>query len=70
MKNINGVDYTEFSDLFNDPEYLDPAEREEIEFEAALIGKMIEIRDELGLTQKNLLKLQDLSSLQLPELKA
>lgn len=60
MKNINGVDYTEFSDLFNDPEYLDPAEREEIEFEVALIGKMIEIRDELGLTQKKLAELTGL----------
>lgn len=60
MKNLNEVDYTEFSDLFNDPEYLDPAEREEIEFEVALIGKMIEIRDELGLTQKKLAEITGL----------
>ena len=49
-----------FNDLYNDPGFLDPSERAKIEFEVALIGKLIDARESKGLSQK---ELADLSGL-------
>ena len=43
-----------FEDLYNDPAFLDPSERAKIDFEVALIGKLIEARELKGLSQKEL----------------
>ena len=43
-----------FSDYINDETRVTPAERERINFEIALIGKMIEAREEKGLSQREL----------------
>lgn len=44
-------------DYMNDETRVSPAERERIYFEAALIGKMIEAREEKGLSQRELAEL-------------
>jgi len=43
-----------FSDYMNDETRVSPAERERINLEVALIGKMIEAREEKGLSQRGL----------------
>jgi ribosome-binding protein aMBF1 (putative translation factor) len=43
-----------FSDYMNDDERVSPVERERINFEIALIGKMIEAREAKGLSQREL----------------
>ena len=43
-----------FSDYVNDETRVSPAERERINFEVSLIGKMIEAREEKGLSQREL----------------
>ncbi|MDR2109231.1 MAG: helix-turn-helix transcriptional regulator [Coriobacteriales bacterium] len=43
-----------FSDYFNDEARVSPADRERINFEIALIGKMIEAREQKGLSQREL----------------
>jgi DNA-binding XRE family transcriptional regulator len=43
-----------FSDYMNDEARVSPAEKERINFEIALIGKMIEAREEKGLSQREL----------------
>ena len=43
-----------FSDYFNDDTRVSPAERELINFEISLIGKMIETREQKGLSQREL----------------
>ena len=43
-----------FSDYMNDETRVSPAERERINFEVALIGKMIEAREEKGFSQREL----------------
>jgi len=60
---INKTEYTDFSDLYNDPAYIDPAEKAKNDFEVALIGKMIEAREQKGLSQK---ELADLAGLKQP----
>jgi len=45
------------SDYMNDETRVSPAERERINFEVALIGKMIEAREEKGLSQRELANL-------------
>jgi len=45
------------TDYINDDTRVDPAERERINFEVALIGKMIEAREEKGLSQRELAEL-------------
>lgn len=54
MKKINDTEYTTFSDLWNDPELFSPEAKDRIQFEVALIGKLIEAREAKGLTQKEL----------------
>ncbi|MFV0518483.1 MAG: helix-turn-helix domain-containing protein [Aminipila sp.] len=60
---IGNTDYTEFDDLYNDPNVTPPAERAKIDFEVALIGKLIEAREAKGLSQK---QLADLAGLKQP----
>ena len=43
-----------FSDYMNDEARVSPADRERINFEVAIIGKMIEAREEKGLSQREL----------------
>lgn len=43
--------------MFNDDEYVSAEEREQINFQVALIGKMIEAREKKGLSQRDLAKL-------------
>jgi DNA-binding XRE family transcriptional regulator len=43
-----------YSDYMNDETRVSPAERERINFEISLIGKMIEAREEKGLSQREL----------------
>jgi ribosome-binding protein aMBF1 (putative translation factor) len=54
MKKINDTEYTTLSDLWNDPQLLTPDEKDRIDFEVSLIGKLIEAREAKGLTQKEL----------------
>jgi DNA-binding XRE family transcriptional regulator len=50
----NGKAIDTFSDYMNDETRVSPAERERINFEISLIGKMIEAREEKGLSQREL----------------
>ena len=52
--NINGEKFTTFSDYLNDKSKVSEAERAQIEFETALIGKVIEARVAKGLSQREL----------------
>jgi len=52
-----------FSDYINDETRVSPAERERINFEVALIGKMIEAREQKGLSQR---QLADISGVKQP----
>jgi DNA-binding XRE family transcriptional regulator len=51
---------TSFNDLWNDPNYLTPERKAEIDLEVELIGKLIEARDEKGITQKQLAEMSGL----------
>lgn len=51
---IGGTEYTEFDDLYNDASVTPPAERAKIDFEVALIGKVIAAREAKGLSQQQL----------------
>ena len=55
MENKKVIDT--FSDYMNDETRVSPAERERIYFEVALIGKMIEAREQKGLSQRELAEL-------------
>jgi DNA-binding XRE family transcriptional regulator len=50
----NGKIIDTFSDYMNDETRVDPAEKERINFEISLIGKMIEAREKRGLSQRGL----------------
>ena len=43
-----------FSDYMNDETRVSPADRERINFEVSIIGKMIEAREKKGLSQREL----------------
>lgn len=43
-----------FNDLWNDSSFISEEERNKIDFEVALIGKLIEARESKGLSQKQL----------------
>lgn len=49
--------HTNFEDMFNDPDYFTDEEREKINFEASLICKMVEARENKGLSQRELAEL-------------
>lgn len=51
---INGEKFTTFSDYMNDETKVSAAEKAQIEFETALIGKLIEAREQKGLSQRDL----------------
>ena len=46
-----------FAEYMADTERITDAEREQINFQVAVIGKMIEAREERGLSQRELAKL-------------
>jgi DNA-binding XRE family transcriptional regulator len=46
-----------YSDYMNDETKVSPADRERIDFEISLIGKMVEAREEKGLSQRELAEL-------------
>jgi len=50
----NKKDVETFADYMNDEARVGPAERERINFEISLIGKMIEARETKGLSQRDL----------------
>ncbi|MGL4549086.1 helix-turn-helix domain-containing protein [Eubacterium aggregans] len=52
--NINGEKFTTFADYINDETKVSKAEKAQVEFEAALIGKLIEAREAKGLSQRAL----------------
>jgi len=60
---IGKEEFTEFNDLYNDSDFLSDSEKAEIEFEVALIGKLIEAREQCGMSQK---QLADLTGLKQP----
>lgn len=43
-----------FNEMFNDDDFVSPEDREQINFEVSLIGKMIEAREAKGLSQREL----------------
>lgn len=45
---------TDFNELWNDPNFITDEERDRINFEVSLIGKLIEARESKGLSQKQL----------------
>ena len=58
--NINGENFKTFSDYMNDETKVSAAEKAQIEFETELIGKLIEARDEKGLSQRELAEISGL----------
>jgi ribosome-binding protein aMBF1 (putative translation factor) len=46
-----------YSDYMNDETRVDPVEREQVNFEIALIEKMVEAREQKGLSQRELAEL-------------
>lgn len=55
--NINGENFTTLDDYINNETKVSPAEKAQIEFETALIGKLIEAREARGLSQRDLAEL-------------
>ena len=55
--------YKTFDEMFHDNECVSPEEREQINFQVSLIGKMIEAREKKGLSQR---KLAELSGVKQP----
>lgn len=49
--------YKSFDEMFNDDKIISPEEREQINFQVSLIGKMIEVREKKGLSQRDLAEL-------------
>ncbi|MDR1029224.1 MAG: helix-turn-helix transcriptional regulator [Clostridiales Family XIII bacterium] len=50
----DGKNIDTFSDYMNDEARVSPVERERINFEISLIGKMVEAREQKGLSQRGL----------------
>ena len=51
---IKNVEYTTFDDLWNDPKLLTQAEKDEIQLKIDFAGKLIEAREQKGISQKRL----------------
>lgn len=49
--------YKTFDEMFNDDKIVSPEEREQINFQVSLIGKLIEAREKKGLSQRDLAEL-------------
>lgn len=47
-------EFTTFESLWNDPDLITQEEKDRIDFEVSLIGKLIEARKSKGMTQKEL----------------
>lgn len=56
---------TNFNELWNDPAFIDASQKAKIDFEVALIGKMIDARTTKGLSQK---QLADMAGIKQPAL--
>ena len=67
---INGEQFRTFSDYMNDEAKVPPAEKNRIEFEAELIGKLIEAREEKGLSQRGLAELSGMKQPQIARLES
>ena len=67
---INGETYRTFADYMNDEHKVSSAERNRIEFEADLIGKLIEAREEKGLSQRGLAELIGMKQPQIARLES
>ncbi|MFI3207383.1 MAG: helix-turn-helix transcriptional regulator [Clostridia bacterium] len=52
--NINGEKFSTFSDYINDENKVSKAEKAQVDFEAELIGKVVEAREKQGLSQRDL----------------
>lgn len=52
--NINGELFTTLADYMSDETKVSKAEKAQVEFEAALIGKLVEARESKGLSQRDL----------------
>ena len=50
-----------FRDLWNDPDFMTDEERAEISLEVELIGKLIEAREQKGITQAKLAEISGLT---------
>ena len=53
-KKINGTEYTTFDDLWNDPKLLTDIEKDEIQLKIDFAGKLIEAREQKGISQRQL----------------
>ena len=51
---INGENFTTFDDYLKNEKKVSASEKAQLEFETALIGKLIEAREEKGLSQRDL----------------
>lgn len=60
---INGETYTTWDDIMNDPVLMPPDIKAQVECEAAIIGKLIEAREEMGMSQR---ELADISGIKQP----
>ena len=49
-----------FNDLWNDPNFISEERRREIELEVEVIGKLVEAREEKGITQEKLAEMSGL----------
>lgn len=49
--------YKTFDEMFNDDKIVSPGDRDQINFQVDLIGKMIEAREKKGLSQRDLAEL-------------
>jgi predicted transcriptional regulator len=58
-KIINGVEYTTFDDMW-ERSTLTQAEKDEIQLKIALVGKLIESREQKGISQKRLAEMSGL----------
>ena len=65
---INGEQYRTFADYMSDETKVSPAEKNRIEFEASLIGKLIKAREEKGLSQRGLAQLSGIKQPQIARL--
>ena len=67
---INGKQYRTFADYMSDETKVSPAEKNRIEFEASLIGKLIKAREEKGLSQRGLAQLSGIKQPQIARLES
>lgn len=54
MKLTENNQFANFTELWNNPEFLHSEQKARIEFEVSFIGKIIEAREDKGLSQKQL----------------